>query len=70
MARTITTTSNIDYDTWSKLAMTRSNIAKLRKRAIALECEGNYEVATKFMSLADCAEAVCDREQLRLAITR
>ena len=70
MARTTTITSNIDHDTWSKISLTRHNIAHLRKRAIALECEGNFEVATKFMSLADCAEAVCDREQLRLAITR
>lgn len=68
MARTIT--NNIDYDTWSKISLTRHNIAYLRKRAIALEGEGNEALATKFMSLADCAEAVCDREQLRLAITR
>lgn len=62
--------TKIHYDTWTKIAKTRYHAAKLRERAIAYECEGNYEVATKFMSLADCAEAVCDREQLRAAITR
>lgn len=67
MGRTIT---NDDYDVWSKLAITRHNIEKMRQRAIALEAEGNEVLATKFMSLADCAEAVCNREQLRHAITR
>jgi len=67
MART---TTHDDYDVWIKITITRHNVAKMRQRAIALECEGNETLATKFMSLADCAEDACNYEQLRAAITR
>lgn len=58
-----------DYDTWSKIAKTRYHAAKLRQRAIEAESCGNEALAVKFMSLADCVEHKCDREQLRVAIS-
>lgn len=60
--------TNLDYDTWAKLATTRYHAAKLRERAIACESEGNETLAIKFMSLADVIDHRCDREQMISAI--
>ena len=60
--------TNIDYDTWAKIAKTRYHAAKLREKAIDAECSGNEPLATKFMSLADVIEHRCDRDQLINAI--